>query len=138
MGRVAEAGLAICDSHRRGVDRCFSISFVVADSKSSDIGGESVFRIDETIEWVSCQAQKTKQIRAVEGGRSVSPERQINVINECHIPSSTWVLCTDEEISKLSNEELASFQSSNAQQISRVCRERLATPTSPTANAGGP
>ena len=101
------------------------ISFIVADSQSSDDGvSESalVVRIDTAVEWVTCQANLTQGIAA---GRTLTTEESVRVRNECGIDSDAWVLCADDEISKLSKQELSAFGSSDAVQLAELCGERV-------------
>ena len=106
------------------------ISFVVAESQSSDDAAlpESVVAIESTVEWVTCQANLTHGIAA---GRSLRSEERIRIRNECEITSDAWILCTDEEISKLSEPELSEFTSSDAAQLAELCRERVAEVVGP-------
>ncbi len=107
----------------------FVISFIVAESQSSNGGDESVFRIKQGVEWVSCQASKTQGIAS---GMPLTPGERIRVRNECSIASEAWILCVDEEFSKLSEQELAAFESSDAVEFSDTCRERVGVPPAAT------
>ncbi len=100
------------------------ISFVVAESQSSDDATppESVVAIDSAVEWVACQAKLTHGIAA---GRSLTDDEKVRVRNECIIGSDAWVLCTDDELSKLSESELSAFGSSEAAQLAELCGESV-------------
>ncbi len=119
----------------------FAISFIVAESKTSD--GDDVesqpliVHIDTAAEWVSCQAGKTAQLGRGPG-TLLPPNEVIRIRNECQIGSEAWVLCADEEFSKLSEQEFASFTSSIAVEITEVCRERLGGPGEPIPTPAQP
>ena len=98
------------------------ISFAVADSQSSEEDLGSVVVIDQAVDWVACQAKLT---RVIAPGRSLGTDERIRVRNECRMGSDAWVLCTDDELSKLSETELSVFQSSDAVQLAELCRERV-------------
>jgi len=102
----------------------FLISFAVADSRSSDDGG-SVVVIDQAVEWVTCQANLTEGITV---GKSLTVGERVRVRNECGMTSDAWVLCTDDEISRLSEQELSEFESADAVQLAELCRERVGAP----------
>ncbi len=101
----------------------FLISFAVADSNSpsSDDGGSFIV-IDKADDWVACQARLTLGIAQ---GRALTVDERFRVRNECRIGSDAWVLCTDDELSKLSAPELSAFGMSDLVQLVELCRERV-------------